>query len=107
VQQILGGVGAGVGAEQDRRLARVEGEPVRAAGVLCARGVEVLDRGAVVRSAEPAVAGAELELRDLGLRLDRVQGGEQRRGVHAVSHGLGDGRGHVVLLWFGGWSIAP
>src|SRR5919202_2357125 len=46
VQQVLGGVGAGVGAEQDRRLARVELPALAAAGVLAPGGVETLDRRA-------------------------------------------------------------
>ena len=67
VQQVLGRVGAGVGAEQDRRLARVDLERLAAGGVLAARGVEALDRRAVVRAVDPAVGGAELEPRQLRL----------------------------------------
>jgi hypothetical protein len=61
--QAFGRVGAGVGAEQDRRLARVDLERLRAGGVLLAGGVEVADRGAVVRAVDPAVGRTELELR--------------------------------------------
>src|SRR5207249_7828799 len=69
VQQVLGRVGAGVGSQQDRRLARVDVEVLAACGVLAARGVEALDRRAVVGAVDPAVGRAELELRELRLRL--------------------------------------
>jgi hypothetical protein len=46
VQQVLGRVRTSVGAQQDRRLTRVEGECPGARGVLAAGGVEVLDRRA-------------------------------------------------------------
>ena len=91
MQQVLGGVGAGVGAEQDRRLAGVELELLGAGRVLPARGVEALDRRAVVGPADPAVGGAELELRELRLRLDQVERGEHPLGVHAVADRVGDG----------------
>jgi len=60
------------------------------------------DRRAVVRAAEPLVAGPEAELRDLGLGLDRVQRREHRRGVDAVADGAGGGDGglgHRFLLF--------
>jgi hypothetical protein len=87
VQQVLGRVGAGVGAQQDRRLAGVELPRLAAARILAARGVEALDRRAVVRTADPAVRGAELEAGELGLILDQVQRGEHRLGVYAVAMG--------------------
>src|SRR5215207_2241865 len=85
VQQVLGGVWPGVGAEQDRRLARVELECLAAAGVLAAGGIEALDRRAVVGSVDPAVAGAELELRQLRSCLDQIQRREHLLGIHAVA----------------------
>jgi len=47
VQQVLGGIGARVGAEEDRGLARVELERLDARAVLPAGGVEALDRRAL------------------------------------------------------------
>ena len=85
VQQVLGRVRAGVGAEQDRGLTGVELERLAASRVLAARGVEALDRRAVMRPIDPAVGGAELEPRQLRLRLDQVQRGEHPVGVHAVA----------------------
>jgi hypothetical protein len=100
VQQVLGRVGAGVGAEQDRRLAGVDHERLAAAGVLAARGIEALDRRAVVGAVDPAVGGAELELRQLRLRRDQVQRGEHLLRVHAVADRVRD-CGHVEpsVLW--------
>src|SRR5918993_1183536 len=46
---------------------------------------EAVDGAAAVRAAHPPVAGAELKRGDLRLPLDRVQGGEQGRDVHAVA----------------------
>jgi hypothetical protein len=69
VQQVLGRVRTGVGAEQDRGLTGVQGERLCTCGDLVAGGVEVLDRRAVVRATEPLVAGPEAELGDLGLGL--------------------------------------
>ena len=88
MQQHLRRVGAGVGADQDRRLAGVELERLGPRGVFAARGVEVLDRRAVVRAVDPAVGGAELERPELRLGLDRVEGREQRLGVDAVADPL-------------------
>jgi hypothetical protein len=85
VQQVLGRVGAGVGAEQDRRLARVDHERLAASGVFAAGGVEALDRRAVVGAVDPAVGGAELELGQLGLGLDQVERGEHLLRIHAVA----------------------
>ena len=105
MQQILGRVGAGVGAEQDRRLARVDHELLAASGVLATRGVEPLDRRSVMRPVDPAVGGAELELRQLRLVLDQIQRGEQLLGIHAVADRVGH-CGHrstssVVVLLMG------
>ena len=55
MQQVLGRVRAGVGAAQDRGLACVGGERLLARGVLLAGGVEVADRGTVVRAVQPLV----------------------------------------------------
>ena len=56
--------------------------------------VEAVDRGLVVRAADPPVRGAELELGDVAVALDGVKGGEQRRRVDAVADGVLHG-GHV------------
>src|SRR3954451_9794842 len=64
VQQVLGRVRAGVGAQQNRGLTGVEDEGLGARGVLAAGGVEILDRRPVVRSAQPPVVSPELELGD-------------------------------------------
>src|SRR5215470_8843658 len=69
-----------------------EGALVRA---LLADAVVVGDGGAVAGAADPLVTGPELEPGGRRRLLDRVQGGEQGRGVHAVAHriaGLGGGR---------------
>ena len=79
VEEILGRIGAGVGAEQDRRLARVELELVLARRVFLARAVEAANRRAIVRAVDPAVRRAELELAERRLGLDRVQ-----RPIHDV-----------------------
>ena len=104
VQQVLRRVRAGVGAEQNGRLARVDLEALAAARVLAARRVEVLDRRAVVRTAEPAVGGTELELRQLRLLLDQIERGEHPSGVDAIADRVG-GDGHwetscVVVVGF-------
>src|SRR4029079_4122644 len=61
VQEVLGGVRALVGAEQDGRLAGVDLERGGARDVLAAGRVEALDGRAVVRAADPRVARAETE----------------------------------------------
>jgi hypothetical protein len=71
VQQELHRGGRVVAADQDRRVIRVEGEGQGAAGVLLACTIEALNRAAIMGAADPLVAGAELELRDFWLRLDR------------------------------------
>src|SRR5262249_3907445 len=103
VQQVLGRVRTGVRAEQDRGFACVDPERIAAGGVLAARGVEVLDRGPVVRPVDPAVGGAELELGKLGLCLDQIQRREHLVGVDAVADRFGD-KSHaetssVVVVW--------
>ena len=90
VQQVLGRVGARVAAEQDRRLPRVDHKLFAASGVLPAGGVKALDRRTVMRPVDPAVGGAELEPRQLRLRLDQIQRREQFLGVHAVADRFGD-----------------
>jgi hypothetical protein len=54
-------------------------------GALLADPEEVGDGAAVVGAADPLVVGAELESGCLGRLLDRVEGGEQGGGVHAVA----------------------
>jgi hypothetical protein len=90
VQQVLGRVGAGVAAEQDRRLTGVELELLAASLILAARGVETPDRRAVVGAVDPAVGGAKPEPRQLRLRRDQVQRGERLLGVHAVADAVCD-----------------
>ena len=97
VQQGLGRVRAGVAAEQDRRLAGVERERVRARRVLLAGAVEGLDRRAVVRAVDPAVLGAELEDAERGVGLDRVERAVHLLAVDAVADAVED-RGHADLL---------
>ena len=69
-----------VGVEVERALV----------GTLLADAEEALDGAAIVGSADPRVAGAELELRGLGRCLDRVECGEEGCGVDAVAHRLID-----------------
>jgi len=79
-------------------------------GALLADAEEVGDGAAVVGAALPLVVGAELELGGLGRLLDRVEGGEQGGGVHAVTHGVaelggaGVGGGHPAALLGRGWT---
>ena len=80
-------------------MIRVEGEWQCATGVLLTRTVKALNRAAIVGTADPLVAGAELELRDFRLRLDRIQGGEQGGDVDSVECGPGLRAGHGLLLW--------
>ena len=104
VQQVLGRVRAGVGAEQDGRLAGVDRERLGARGVLLAGAVEALDRRAVVGAVDPAVAGAELEARRASgsaligveravhlLRCRRRCGCGRGPGTREVSFGSGGG----------------
>ena len=68
-------------------------------GALFADPEVVGDGAAVVGAADPLVVGAELEPGRLGRLLDRVEGGEEGGGVHAVAHrvvdlGGGVGGGH-------------
>jgi hypothetical protein len=58
--------------------------------------VEPADRAAIVGAADPAVACPELEAGEFRLCLDRVEGGEQGRGVDAVAAVLGGG-GHRAV----------
>ena len=104
VQQVLGRVGAGVAAEQDRRLAGVDHELVGARRVLLVGCVEVADRGAVVRSVDPPVPRAELELGDRGIGLDCVERPEQLLGVDAVPDDL-CGRCHFLRPPFGSFCL--
>src|SRR3954447_2000877 len=62
------------------------------------RAVEPGERGSAVSAVEPAVGGTELELGDLGLGLDRIQGREQGRGVDHVGAGALGGGGHACVL---------
>ena len=78
-----------------------EGPLVRA---LLADTEVVRDGGAVVGAADPLVAGAELESGCLGGLPDRVQGGEEGGGVHAVARGVGGG--HLDMspwMWVAWW----
>lgn len=77
MQEVLGGVRAGVGAEQDGGLAGVQGEGGLAGAVLLAGAVEGLEGRAVVGAVDPVVGGAELERAEFGLGLDGVQGAVQ------------------------------
>ena len=99
MEEVLGGVGARVAAEQDRGLAGVDLERLGARGVLAARGVEALDRRAVVGAVDPAVGDAELERSELGLGLDQVQRAEQLVGVDAVAGRRDGGGAHVGTSW--------
>jgi hypothetical protein len=92
VQQELHRIGAFVVAEQHRRLAIGELER-HAAGVVLAPGaVEVADHRAVLAAVDPGIAGAELEPRQAGIRLDRGDRVHGRLDVQAVHLGglLGD-----------------
>src|SRR5262249_62031245 len=82
-------------ADQDGWVVGVEDERMLVRTLLSDTEV-VRDRGAVVRAADPFVAGAELELGRLRGLLHRVEGGEEGGGVHAVAHrAVLLGSGHV------------
>jgi hypothetical protein len=93
VQEVLGGVGAGIRAEQDGGLAGVDDERLLARRVLLAGAVELLDRRAVVRAGDPVVAGSELEAAQLRLGLDRVQRPVHLLRVDSIADRV-DRRGH-------------
>src|SRR5215218_22284 len=100
VQQVLRGIGAGIRADQDRGLARVDDELLRSRRVLLVRRVEVADRGAVVRPVDPPVPCAELELRERRVVLDGVERPVELRGVDAVADlGLNDGAHDSSCGW--------
>ncbi len=103
MEQVLGRVRPGVLADQDRRLAGVQHELLRPRRVLGVGGVEVADRGAVVRPVDPAVPRPELEPGEGGVGLDRVERAEQLGGVDAVADRLGDGA-HESPPWWS-WSF--
>jgi hypothetical protein len=88
VQQGLGGVGAGVSANEHGWFACIEDKFALARGVLLTRAVKLPDRAAVVCSAQPYIPGAELESRQVRLLFDGVQGGEQNAGINAVAYGF-------------------
>ena len=94
VEQVLDRRRRVVVADQDRRVIGVNREgPL--VGVLAAGAAEGLDRPLAVRALQPAVRGAELELRERRVLLDDVDGGEQVRNVDAVErHTLALGRLH-------------
>jgi hypothetical protein len=98
MEEVLGGVGTGVGAEQDRGLTGVEFERLAPADVLAARRVEALDRRAVVGAADPVVRGTELERGQFRLLLDEVERGEHLAGVDTVADRGGDDR-HGEASW--------
>ena len=80
-----------------RRRARPGGRRARVwscgPGVLLAGAVEAVDRGLVVRAADPAVAGARNWKRpSSGCSGDQVDGGEQGGGVDAVAGGDSGGQ---------------
>src|SRR5690348_5226592 len=89
MEQVLGRIRTGVVADEDRRLAGIDDERLLPRGVLLICGIELADRRAVVRAVDPAVVRAELELRELRIRLDGVERPEQLRRVDAVANALG------------------
>ena len=93
VQQVLGRVRAGVGAEQHGGLAGVEQEGLACGSCPPRRRREALDGGAVVGAVEPLVGGAEGERAELGLGADRVQRPEHLLRVDPVA----DRGGSVVM----------
>ena len=90
VQQGLGRVGAGVDAEQDGRLAGIDGEGLGARGVLLPGAVEALDRGAIVGAVDPVVLDAELKAAERGVGLDGVQRSVHLLGVDAIAGAVED-----------------
>ena len=98
VQQVLGRVRAGVGAEQDRGLAGVDGELLDARAVLLPGAVEALDRGAVVGAVRSSGCVArnwnDAERRVCPRGVERAV---ELLGVDAVA-GDGDDLGHTELL---------
>lgn len=99
VEQVLSRIRAFVFAKQDARLASIEAPSRSARTVFLPAAVEVFDEGLVVAPAHPAVGGAELELRDSRLRLDRVECPEHLLGADAVADGLRGGGHFFVPPW--------
>ena len=97
MQDVLDRCRAVVAADQHGRVIGVE--HVRLGVLHLLHGaVEAVDRRLVVGAADPLVAGAELELGDLVVALDGVEGGEQGGGVDAVADRAVDDVGHGLLL---------
>ena len=73
--------------------------------VFAAGAAERLDARLAIRAAHPPVAGAKPELRERGGFLDRIDRGEQRRRIHAItwrpwrSGYRSNDFGHVLLLF--------
>jgi hypothetical protein len=95
MQQVLHRRGGVVISDQHRRVIGIHGRDVLVLHLL-QRAVEPGQCGPVMGPVHPGVAGPELELRDLGLSLDRVERREQRRGVHSIAtSALGSCGGHA------------
>jgi|SoiMethySBSTD1v2_1073268.scaffolds.fasta_scaffold11616_3 hypothetical protein len=76
-----------IGPDEDRRMIGVEFENPGMT-MLAARTAESLDPAAAARTAQPTVAGPELKLGELGLRLDL--GNRKRCGEMATEPALRD-----------------
>src|SRR5262245_12559109 len=95
-QQQLDRVRPSVATEQDRRLVTDERERVPASLVLGSRVHERADLRRRARPLLPGRAGAEGEVRELRLRLDRLDRLEERPDVDAVANTCGC---HFDLPW--------
>src|SRR5215475_946942 len=94
MQQELNGRRSVAGPDQYGRVIGLVREVRGAGGVLLSGAVEAADRAAVMRTVDPPVGGAELELRELRVRLDGVKRCEQGRRVYPVQRRTGSAGCH-------------
>ncbi len=96
-EHVLDRCGPVVCADQHCRVIGVDDGLVLVLELL-AGAVEAVHRRPVVGAFHPRVTGPELERGDVWLRLDRVEGGEQCRGVDPVERCALGGGGHCRPL---------
>jgi hypothetical protein len=105
VQDRLDRAGRRVGTDEDLGVIGLE-DVLTSVLLLLPDPEEPVDRRAAVGTADPTVHRPELEAGRLRRIPDRIEGGEQRRDVHAVQREtFSRGGTHVhtsLLLWCGG-----
>ena len=94
VQQILQRVWRSIGAGINGRLVGIQGECIGPRIILLPTGKERLDAATVQAAVNPAVSGAELKARVIGILFDftdHVHDLADICAVHVNRHGLGSG----------------